>query len=271
MVRSDRTETQFYCDMPLIIGHRGASHAAPENTLASFRLAVNEGADCVEGDFWLTSDNEIVCHHDATTERTAPGQQGLRITKSSIVELKSLDVGSWKNSVYSQEKIPTLFEILHLLPIDRGLFIEVKDNNPQFVHVLEQTLRRAQTSRERVRVISFFPEVVALTKTVLPEVQCYLLFDPQKKSVLPFTGDRFSRAIKTALAVNADGIDSGFSAQAGEDFSLKLQKNNLELHFWTVNRLSDALHCISLGAQSITTDTPGLLRQELLLYFSGRR
>ena len=53
----------------LIVAHRGASYAAPENTIPSFELAFNENADFVEADFWLTKDNEIVCIHDSNTKR----------------------------------------------------------------------------------------------------------------------------------------------------------------------------------------------------------
>ena len=54
-----------------LIAHRGASHDAPENTLAAFRLAWEQGADGIEGDFRLSRDGEIICLHDATTRRTA--------------------------------------------------------------------------------------------------------------------------------------------------------------------------------------------------------
>ena len=52
------------------VAHRGASQEAPENTLASFRLAWEQGADAIEGDFYLTKDQRIVCLHDANTKRT---------------------------------------------------------------------------------------------------------------------------------------------------------------------------------------------------------
>ena len=56
-------------DKVVLVGHRGASHAAPENTLPAFRLAFEEGADFIEGDFWLSRDEQIVCLHDDDTAR----------------------------------------------------------------------------------------------------------------------------------------------------------------------------------------------------------
>ncbi|MDA1056051.1 MAG: glycerophosphodiester phosphodiesterase family protein, partial [Planctomycetota bacterium] len=80
----------------LIIAHRGGSHDAPENTLAAFRLAFEQGADGIEGDFYLTRDNRIVCIHDADTKRVA--DKTLVVAESSLAELKRLDVGSWKGA-----------------------------------------------------------------------------------------------------------------------------------------------------------------------------
>ncbi len=83
----------------LIVGHRGASHAAPENTLAAFDLAWQEGADGAEGDFRLTRDGRIVCIHDEDTERTA-GKK-LVVATTTLAELQQLDVGSWKDPRYA--------------------------------------------------------------------------------------------------------------------------------------------------------------------------
>ena len=77
----------------LIVAHRGASHDAPENTLAAFRLAWEKDADAIEGDFYLTRDQQIVCLHDETTERTAPGQTCLQVAESTREQLRTLDVG----------------------------------------------------------------------------------------------------------------------------------------------------------------------------------
>ena len=66
----------------LIIGHRGASHDAPENTIASYKLAIEQGADGFEGDYWLAADGHILDLHDADTKRVA-GKK-LSITKAGV-------------------------------------------------------------------------------------------------------------------------------------------------------------------------------------------
>jgi glycerophosphoryl diester phosphodiesterase len=94
----------------LLIAHRGASREAPENTLAAFELAWQQGADGIEADFRLTRDGRIVCLHDATTGRTAGID--LAVAGASLEELKQLDFGSWKGSVWQGEPILVLEELL---------------------------------------------------------------------------------------------------------------------------------------------------------------
>src|SRR5829696_4703105 len=78
-------------DAQIIVAHRGASHDAPENTLAAFNLAWEQGADGVEADFYLTSDGNIICSHDPDTQRTA----GVKhvISETPFAVLRKLDVG----------------------------------------------------------------------------------------------------------------------------------------------------------------------------------
>ncbi|RMF37016.1 MAG: glycerophosphodiester phosphodiesterase, partial [Planctomycetota bacterium] len=89
-----------------IIAHRGASFDFPENTLVAFRHAWEQGADGIEGDFYLTADGQIVCIHDPDTERT--GGQQLMVEQSTLEQLRGLEYGSWKDRRFAGESIPTL-------------------------------------------------------------------------------------------------------------------------------------------------------------------
>src|SRR6266568_1623573 len=84
---------------PIILGHRGASAEAPENTLAAFRLAVEQGADGVELDVWRCRSGEVVVHHDVDTARVAGVAHRLGSTRWA--ELRRLDVGSWKGQRFA--------------------------------------------------------------------------------------------------------------------------------------------------------------------------
>lgn len=74
-----------------IVAHRGASFDAPENTLAAFNLAWEQGADAIEGDFYLTADQQIACIHDKTTKRTAGVE--LKVADSTLDQLRELEYG----------------------------------------------------------------------------------------------------------------------------------------------------------------------------------
>src|SRR5687768_9550612 len=93
-----------------IIAHRGASHDAPENTLAAFKLAIEQGADGFEADFYLAKDGRVVCLHDPDTKRVA-GKK-LLVREASFAELRALDVGIWKGPQWKGERLPTLEEVL---------------------------------------------------------------------------------------------------------------------------------------------------------------
>src|SRR5919197_4354903 len=95
---------------PLVVGHRGAMGYAPENTLASFELAVEQGADVVELDVHLSRDGQVVVIHDEQLDRTTDGR-GL-VGDRTLDELKRLDAGSWFDPRFAGQRIPTLHEVL---------------------------------------------------------------------------------------------------------------------------------------------------------------
>src|SRR4051812_29882492 len=93
-----------------VIGHRGASHDAPENTVASFEEAWRQKADAAELDMYLTKDGKLVVIHDANTKRTTGVDK--KVVEQTLDELKKLDAGKWKAEKFAGEKLPTLAEML---------------------------------------------------------------------------------------------------------------------------------------------------------------
>src|SRR5512147_1741217 len=102
---------------PLVLGHRGASADAPENTLAAFRLAIEQGADGVELDVWRCGSGEVVVIHDEDARRVAGAP--LRIAEAPLAALRELDAGAWKGERFRGERIPLLAEVLEALPAAR--------------------------------------------------------------------------------------------------------------------------------------------------------
>jgi glycerophosphoryl diester phosphodiesterase len=108
-----------------VIGHRGAAARAPENTLAGFRMAKSLGCAWVEFDVRLTADGRLVVCHDDRLERTTTGTG--RISKLPLGAIRQFDAGSWFDSVFVGEPVPTLREVLALCrDLGLGANIEIK-------------------------------------------------------------------------------------------------------------------------------------------------
>src|SRR4051794_3938882 len=97
-----------------VIAHRGASHDAPENTLAAIKLAWQQEADAAEFDLHLSRDGKLVVIHDADTRRVAGVDK--RVAEQTLAELRRLDVGAWKGPRFAGERIATLEEVLATVP-----------------------------------------------------------------------------------------------------------------------------------------------------------
>jgi glycerophosphoryl diester phosphodiesterase len=237
-----------------IIGHRGASHAAPENTLPAFQLAWDEGADGIEGDFYMTRDKHIVCIHDDST--LAYADQDLRVKDSTLEQLQTLDVGSYKGAAFKGARVPSLEDILETVPDGKYLLIEVKDS-ARIVPVLKGVVENSGKAAQ-VRVISFDEKVVASSKKLMPAVKAFLI--ASQKDLEEWGRDG---VLERLAACGADGIDLQASTNLDRAFFASLREAGHEIHCWTVNDETLASHMQSLGVDSMTTDKPGFLRAAL--------
>lgn len=252
----------------IIIAHRGASHAAPENTIPSFELAFKENADFIEGDFWLTSDNEIVCIHDKHTKRTAPNQLNLNVKETTLSKLKELDFGCWKNQKYVGTTIPALQDILKIIPQGKGLFIEIKDSRHEFFVKLKAILNDSQFDKNLIRTIAFDPAAVILSKRFLPNIKCYWLYNWYVAKETGKLSNTDNEILRTLKMLNADGIDMNVTPWVSVEFVEALKENNFDFVTWTVDKLADAVRLLSLGVDAITTNYPKKMRDEINNYFA---
>ncbi|MCA9078154.1 MAG: glycerophosphodiester phosphodiesterase [Planctomycetaceae bacterium] len=247
----------------LIIAHRGASHDAPENTLAAFRLAWEQQADGIEGDFYLTKDRQIVCTHDKTTERTAPGHPQLTVADTTLAELQQLDVGTWKHPKYAGERMPTLSQVLETVPEHGRIFVEIKCG-PEILPVMQPQLEACGLKPEQIVIICFNANVIAQARAMMPQYKAnWLTSYKQEPEGSPWTPSQ-SDVLQTLQETDATGLGSkGEFAVLDESFVTAIQKQGDEFHVWTINDLKSARYFQSLGAASITTDRPALLREGL--------
>jgi glycerophosphoryl diester phosphodiesterase len=241
-----------------IVGHRGASFDAPENTLASIKLAWGQKADAAEFDVYLSKDGKIVVTHDANTKRVAGVDK--RVVDQTLEELRKLDVGKWKDAKFAGEIIPTLDEVLATVPAGKRVFIEVKCG-PEIVPELDRVLKACKLKPEQTAVISFSADVIAAVKKERPDVQGYWIVNLAPKGQKARTAEEL---IAKAKEIKADGLDlSATPAVLDKAFGDKVKAAGLKLYVWTVNDLELAKQMLAAGAESITTDRPAWLREQL--------
>jgi glycerophosphoryl diester phosphodiesterase len=241
-----------------IVGHRGASFDAPENTVASFKLTWEQNADAAELDIYLSKDGKIVVIHDPNTKRVAGVDK--KVSDQTSDELRQLDVGKWKGAKFAGEKLPSLGEMLATVPPGKRVLIEVKCG-PEIVPELDRVLKASKLKPEQTPVISFNAQVVAAMKKARPDLKAYWIVSLAPKKARPRTAEEL---IARAKDIHADGLDlSADAAVLTKPFGAKVKAAGLALYVWTVDDVGLAQKMIDAGAESITTNRPGWLREQL--------
>lgn len=251
-----------HANAQVIVAHRGASFDAPENTIAAFKEAWTQNADGVEGDFYVTKDQQIVCIHDADTERTA-GRK-LEVAKSTLEELRTLEYGAWKHPKFKGEPIPTFAEVMAVIPQGKLFVIELK-TGPEIVPLLKAELQRLKPEERNLLIIAFNKETVSAVKRELPSIRVHWLTGFKKNKT---TGVWHPTVEEVAAALKSTGAD-GLGTQGNREilnaaWFETLKKTGLkEFHVWTIDDPADAQFFQSLGVIGITTNRPALIREAL--------
>lgn len=229
---------------PAIVGHRGASAHAPENTLGAFRRAIEDGAQLLECDVHLSADGHVVVMHDETIDRTAAAGSPLRT--GALGELTRAELE--QVVLEGGERVPFLDQLLDLATVP--LFIEVKAAAAaQAVAALLGALPPDAPAAAST-VISFHAEALAEIRRGADVPVSYL--------VAQVTED----AVATARELGAAGIGpsvDGLSLRA----AAALREAGLSINPWTVNTTEQLEVALACGVDSITTDDPAWVQHEL--------
>ncbi len=249
--------------MPEIIAHRGASYLAPENTMASVRLAWAMDVDAVEFDVFLTADNEIVVFHDRNTKRITGRDRP--VEEQTLDELRELDYGAWKAPQWEGEVIPTLDEVLATLPRGKRMFVDVKSDTRIVKPMLEAFDRSGHHAHQLV-VIAFSYELAAKTKQLRPHIPVFWLVsfrqDEETGEWLP----GMEEVIRKARQAHVDGINVNGNREPARNPAniAKVRESGLGYYVWTINHIDDAQEFLEWGVDGITTDRPAWLKKQLL-------
>ncbi len=246
---------------PFILGHRGASAVAPENTLAAFSRAISDGADGIEFDVRLSRDGVPVVIHDATLKRT--GLIDRPISALTAGELREIDVGSWfaegttsPKGSFLGEKLPMLAQVFELFSANSGLlYIEMKCDQDEGPLLATEVVRLTRESRmaERIVVESFDHVAIAAVKKIDSGIRTAALFEP--KLTRPISTVRRLKMVDTALGVGADEIALHHTL-AGGRLVEKARQAGLEIVVWTVDDPVWIARARSLGIKALIANDP---------------
>jgi glycerophosphoryl diester phosphodiesterase len=237
-------------ERPLVLGHRGASADAPENTLAAFRLAMEQGADGVELDVRRCATGEVVVIHDPHTGRVAG--EAIGVAAAPLSALRALDVGTWKGERFRGERVPLLAEVLEALP-DATVNVELKGSDPRLARAAAAVLRRAN-AEGRVIVSSFHPGLLAAFRAEAPGIaRGLLLEDDRLWRLKALLGAWMARpaAIHPALALVTPAR------------ARRWRRRGLAVNVWTVDEPAEAERLAALGAAAVITNLPGTVAARL--------
>jgi glycerophosphoryl diester phosphodiesterase len=245
-----------------IIAHRGASYDAPENTLASFRLAFEQKADAIELDVHLSRDGRIVVIHDFTTYRIGNVDKAIR--EQDLGDLKLLDVGRWKDLRWMGERIPTLREALQTVPPGKRVFIEVK-SSPEIIPELDRVIGASGLKPDQVVIIAFDYDTIYKTKKWMPQYECAWLISFKPDARRPDPETIFHEIIERARCAGLDGLDLNYHGPITPEFIKNVAAAGLKTYVWTVDDVEAARKMIELGVDGIATNRPAWLREQLSL------
>jgi glycerophosphoryl diester phosphodiesterase len=236
---------------PLVTAHRGSSAEAPENTLAAFRLALEQRCDAIELDIHLSLDEAAVVCHDETLERTTNGTGA--IAEKTAAELSAYDAGSWFSPAYAGERMPLLDEVLDLVPRTVAINIEIKscrhpNVNRRLIELLE--------SRDRLDSVffsSFDHACMAAMKKLAPTARVGLLYE---EGVVDYEAFFKEHGIQ-GYAVHP------YHEYINREYVDKAARAGLQVYTWTVNDPGRMKEMIEAGVSGIITNHPKVLRELL--------
>ncbi|KAA1189116.1 glycerophosphodiester phosphodiesterase [Pseudohalioglobus sediminis] len=229
-----------------VVAHRGAAGAAPENTLAAVRQALDDGADWVEIDVQETRDGEVVVVHDSDFMKLAGNP--LKVWEGDLASVQQIDIGSWFDPRFSAERVPKLAEVLETVRGRSRLLIELKYYGHD--EALEQRvvdIVEAANMTDEVAVMSLKLSGVEKLQAIRPQWTAGVL---AAKSI----GD-LSRVDVDFLAVNQGMATTAFVRRA--------HKAGKQVFVWTVNDGLSMAKWATRGVDGVITDEPALAREVL--------
>ncbi len=240
---------------PLIIAHRGSSAHAPENTLAAFTLAADQGADAVELDVTLTRDGQVVVIHDDTLERTTNGHG--RVDQLLYAEVNQYDAGVKFNGKFTGECVPLLSQVFDVVGQRVLINVEIKNTTIRSTGIEAKVidLIRRYGLIERVIVSSFNPLALITIKRTEPRLACGLIYSPDEPIYL-------SRAWLAPLIPHLDARHPRADTVTPEIVK-HIHARGQKISVWTVLEAAEVRALTAAGVDGLIGNDPVMMRNAL--------
>ncbi len=225
-----------------VTAHRGASIAAPENTLAAFRAAMEAGANYIELDVQRTRDGQIAVLHDGDLMRM--GADPRKLGELTGTELAGIDIGRKYGTAFTGEHAPLLEEVIDLVRGRMKINIELKYNvpDPELAPAVVDLLRR-EDMLDQVVITSLDYAALRQIKSIEPRLK---------------TGHIVTASVGNVVRTEADFLSLN-CAQATTSLIRRAHAAHKDVHVWTVNQPEVMMRMIERGVDNIITDDPALL------------
>jgi len=236
-----------------VIAHRGFSGAAPENTIAAVRAAVEINADMVEIDVTLTSDGHIVVIHDEILDRTTSGSG--KVSDFTRAELQQLDAGAWFAPEFAGERIPSLDAVLDEIEDRILLNVEIKSEAVErgIVAKVASAIQR-QRMEDQVVVSSFSPTALEQMHTEAPEIRTAVLYNTS------FHKGQDAVEIVDGLGASVFNIKR---QRLNKKMLHRCREHDIPVGLYTVNKPRRMRRLVKKGIDAIFTDHPDRLLEIL--------
>ena len=240
---------------PVIFAHRGASAHAPENTLSSFRLAKEQGAEAIELDVQITADMEIVVFHDLTLNRVT--NTSGKISDYTLADLKKMDAGYAYGPAFQTERIPTLEEVFKEFSDFPLINVELKNFSPhtEKLPVLVADIIHSYQMETRVLISSFNPKALRNFNKLSSEILLGRLVH------FPLTL-RYFQLNPSQLDIY-NSVHISYSVLNPHFIKYFHSKGKL-VYTYTLNHPGDMIEALELGVDGFFTDDPGLAKRTII-------
>ena len=238
----------------MIVGHRGVRNLYPENTMISFKAALNLKLDLIEFDVHFTKDKHLVVCHDADIERTTNGS-GL-ICDMTLEELQSYDAGIKKGEQFAGEKIPTLEEVLELMAnadYEVLLNVEIKDYDHELVDQTIDMLKKYGLA-ERSVIACFNAEIVGYVQEAHPEMKSQgfpeRYMRPSTPEEYEITEQLYEKMYGVGIPIQEDDVE-----KMAADVAMA-KKYNIKPWLFCADNEERTRLAVEAGATNITCNDP---------------